>query len=173
MGEKGYWLTLQHNELPVKARKCLQSSQHKATFGALRFSPSQALNDQRMIYPCSYRDGIFFHRPHICYNCTSPIRVDAKGQIWPRACSLTEVSWETESICRVMNGLPEVSILQNIFVRENKKWKQPLNTSNCCSCVKSDRIAGTQARCDTEPYAGTHAISHTYCHDLWFFKNVH
>lgn len=29
---------------------------------------------------------------------------------------------------------------------------------------------GTQARCDTKPYAGTCTISHRYCHDLWFVK---
>jgi len=127
MGEKGYWSTPQHAEPPVKARKRLQSSQHndKPDLALLSFSPSQALNDPRMMYSCSSTDDIFSHLPHIRYNCTSPVRADAKGQIWPSACSLTEVSWETESICRVMNGLPKVSILQNIFAMENKKWKQP------------------------------------------------
>lgn len=122
-----------------------------------------------MIYSCSSTDDIFFHLPHISYNCTSPIWADAKGQIWPEACSLTEVSREAEGICFVMNGLPKVSILQNIFVRENKKWNSPLNTSIFYSCRKSERITGTQARCDTEPFGGTRTISHRYYHDLWFF----
>lgn len=113
-GKKRYWSAPQHTEQPVELRKCLQSSQHS-------FSPSQALNDPRMIYSCSSTDDIFFHLPHICYNCTSPIRADAKGQTWPRACSLPEVSWETGRICRVTNGLPQVSILQSMFVREKQE----------------------------------------------------
>lgn len=125
-----------------------------------------------MIYSCSSTDDIFFHLPHISYNCTSPIWADAKGQIWPKACSLTEVSREAEGVCCVMNELLKVSTLQNIlYICKGKQEMEnsPLNTSSFYPCVESERITGTQARCDTEPYGGTRTISHRYYHDLWFF----
>lgn len=114
MGEKGQWTKLQHTELSMKAKNAYRAPNTTISqiWCSAYFSPSQAPNDPGMIHSCSSTDDNFFHLPAFsphAHNCTSPTGVHAKGQSWPKACSLAEVSWEMESICRVMNELPKVS----------------------------------------------------------------
>lgn len=103
-------------------------AQRQGRFGALNFSHSRAPNDPKMIHSCSPTDDIFFHSPlsPICYDCASPIGVDAKGQIWPRAHSLMEVSWEPGSIRRVMSELPKVCPAECLCKEKHEMEAAPL-----------------------------------------------